>query len=494
MLFSTVEFLCLFLPATVAGFALATALLSLRAGTAWLVAASLFFYGYWDVWLLPLLLGSIVVNFACGRRLHDAPSRPVLVAGLVFNLGLLAYFKYAGFFVDNLESLIGAEIAELNIVLPLAISFFTFQQIAYLVDVHQGKAAEPDFLNYMLFVSFFPQLVSGPIVHHSEMMPQFRDRARRWLDRALLPAAFGFLIIGLYKKAVLADGIAPFADRVFDGANTAVPAFQDAWIGALAYTFQIYFDFSGYSDMAVGIALLFGIRLPLNFNSPYRATSIIDFWRRWHITLSRFIRDYVYIPLGGNRKGKTRRYVNLLAAMLLAGLWHGVGWTFVIWGGLHGLLLIVNHGWRRLFPERAQASLLSVWLRRAVTFLAVVVAWVFFRADDMAGAGRVIQGMAGMTGGAGGSVLETGRVWAMLAAMLAIVWLMPNTWQLFRLADPVVVPDIARSAPDGTAIPVPRAGLRTSLMLPAGLVLGLTGLLVVLNRGAETQRFIYMIF
>ena len=489
MLFSTLEFMFVFLPAAVVGFFLASSLLSRTGGILWLVLVSLFFYAYWDATLLPLLLVSIVVNYACGYFLFSRRSRPLLWAGLVFNIALLGYFKYAGFLVGNVQAALGVEIANLNIVLPLAISFFTFQQIAYLVDVYRGRTPEPDFLNYVLFVSFFPQLISGPIVHHSEMMPQFRDRGRRQFKRALIAPAFGFIAIGLYKKVVLADGIAPIADQVFFAANTGVPTMADAWTGAFAYTFQIYFDFSAYSDMAVGIALLFGIRLPLNFNSPYRATSIIDFWRRWHITLSRFIRDYIYIPLGGNRKGPSRRYTNLMAAMLIGGLWHGAAWTFVVWGGLHGIFLVMNHLYRRFVPAPSQQGLMSAWAGRIATLLAVVIAWVFFRADDFGSAARMLQGMFG---GVGDPVLAGGRAYLWLGAMLIIVWFMPNSWELFRKYDPVVVPQVVSSTE--REIPVWLDRMRLPVLAPMCAMLFIVSLLVIIDRGGATQRFIYMIF
>lgn len=492
MLFSSAEFLFLFLPATIAGFALAVRLVSMRAGTAWLIAASLFFYAHWNLSFLPLLLISIMANYLCGRLLFQHRSKPLLIAGLVFNLGLLAYFKYAGFLVENAERIIESEIAELSIVLPLAISFFTFQQVAYLVDVYQGKAVEPDFLNYCLFVSFFPQLISGPIVHHGEMMPQFRDNTRKWLSRKLVPVAIGFIAIGLYKKVVLADGLAPIVDKVFSHAATEVPAAGDAWAGALAYTFQIYFDFSGYSDMAVGVALLFGIRLPLNFNSPYKATSIIDFWRRWHITLSRFIRDYIYFPLGGNRNGKTRRYTNLILAMLIGGLWHGAGWNFVVWGGCHGLFLIVNHGWRRIFSRSFKPGRVATWASRVVTFFMVIVAWVFFRAADIDEAGRMLQGMFGLVSGA--SVLDGDRHFLWLVLMALLVWFTPNTWQLFRDAKPVVVPAVADVADEDGFSMRALTRFRPAVMAPLIATIGFVGLFVVIDRGNQTQRFIYMIF
>ena len=492
MLFSTVEFLFAFLPAAFAVYLLAERALSLRAGIGALVLASFFFYGYWNVSLLPLLLVSIGVNFACGRALVRTRSRAMLIAGLVFNLGLLCYFKYAGFLLANAEAVFGQTFAEVHIVLPLAISFFTFQQVAYLVDVYQGKAAEPGLLNYCLFVSFFPQLIAGPIVHHSEMMPQFREAARKPLSRATAGVALAFLAIGLYKKVVLANGIAPVADQVFHHAATGVPATGDAWIGAFAYTFQIYFDFSGYSDMAVGLALLFGIRLPLNFNSPYKATSIIDFWRRWHITLSRFIRDYIYFPLGGNRKGKSRRYANLMLAMLIGGLWHGAGWTFVLWGGLHGLYLAINHAWRRFVPGPSAAGPLAAIAGRTLTLLAVVVAWVFFRADDIGGAGRMLQGMFGLA--AGESSLAGHREVATLALMLALVWFAPNTWQLFADANPVVLPAVVEKTDGERYLPFAQSGFRQAAILPAAAILGVVSILVIVVQGNQIQRFIYMVF
>lgn len=322
--------------------------------------------------------------------------------GVVSNLALLCYYKYANFFVDNLNILAGTSVQLETIVLPLAISFFTFQQIAYLVDTWRGYTREYGFLHYALFVTFFPQLVAGPIVHHKEMLPQFlRDTLYR-LRSINLAVGITIFTIGLFKKAVIADGIALYANPVFDASAAGAPlTLFEAWGGALSYTFQIYFDFSGYSDMAIGVARMFGVRLPLNFNSPYKATSIVHFWRRWHITLSRFLRDYVYISLGGNRKGELRRLVNLFITMLLGGIWHGAGWTFVLWGGLHGIYLIINHGWYRLMRilwphhHRHLFIRLVAWL---VTFIAVVFAWVPFRSTSLQATWEMWQGMVGING------------------------------------------------------------------------------------------------
>ena len=348
MLFSSVEFIFLFLPTVAAVYFGLAHLMGRRTALAWLIVSSLVFYGFWNPPYLALLVGSIAGNYFLGQTLARRASKPLLGLGVAFNLGLIAYFKYADFFIGNAGTLFGAELPAADIVLPLAISFFTFQQIAFLVDVYQGKVDDPDFLHYALFVSFFPQLIAGPIVHHSEVIPQFRSEKAFHPNWSGLWAGLAIFLVGLQKKIVLADGIAAYANSVFDGAAATAPTFFPAWIGALAYTFQLYFDFSGYTDMAIGLALIFGITLPLNFDSPYKAVNIIDFWRRWHMTLARFLRVYLYVPLGGNRKGQPRRYVNLMVTMLLGGLWHGASWTFVFWGGLHGAYLAINHAWHAL--------------------------------------------------------------------------------------------------------------------------------------------------
>ena len=402
MLFNSYTFIFLFLPIVLLGFHLIGKQGHHRVAIAWLVGASLFFYGWWNPAYLGLMLISIFFNYGVGVALGGTPKqpnkKPILIFGVIVNLGLLAYFKYANFFVDNLNNIAGTDIVLEQIILPLAISFFTFQQIAYLVDAWRGETKEYNFLHYCLFVTFFPQLIAGPIVHHKEMLPQFAKDVVYKLRSKHLAIGLTIFAIGLFKKVVLADGISIYASPVFDAAEAGMMlTFFEAWGGALAYTFQLYFDFSGYSDMAIGLARMFGIRLPLNFNSPYKATSIIDFWRRWHITLSRFLRDYLYIPLGGSRKGKTRRYSNLMITMVLGGLWHGAGWTFILWGALHGFYLIINHVWRAIFKHKSRTKFGSffAWV---VTFTAIVVSWVPFRAETMDGASNVLSGMAGLHG------------------------------------------------------------------------------------------------
>lgn len=409
MLFNSYSFLLAFLPLVLAGFFI-LGRYSQRWAATWLTAASVFFYGWWNPAYVGLLLTSILFNYTVGYSLArgagagvSASRKAILVFGIAGNLALLGYYKYANFFVANLNELLGVDYVLTQIILPLGISFFTFTQIAFLVDAYQGKAREYSFVHYCLFVTYFPHLIAGPVLHHKEMMPQFAqaDTYRLRLDNVSIGAMIFF--IGLFKKVVLADNIAPYAGGAFDAAANGEPLelFQ-AWGGALAYTMQLYFDFSGYSDMAIGLSRLFGIALPLNFHSPYKATNIIEFWRRWHMTLSRFLRDYLYIPLGGSRKGPLRRYANLAITMLLGGLWHGAAWTFVLWGGLHGLYLVINHAWHavrgRLGHDIARTGTLGRFAGTALTFIAVVVGWVLFRAADLNAALDMLSAMAGMNG------------------------------------------------------------------------------------------------
>jgi len=407
MLFNSPFFILVFLTLTLLGFFAAARFANKEAAITWLVVASVFFYGWWNPAYLVLISASIAVNYSLGfyipKLQHLTARRGLLLTGIVFNLGLLGYFKYANFFVDSVNTLSGSDLHLAPIILPLAISFFTFQQIAYLVDSYQDAAHEYNFLHYCLFVTFFPQLIAGPIVHHKEMLPQFEQKKTFSPSLENFTVGLTIFILGLSKKVLIADSLAGYATPVFTAADAGVAmTFFEAWGGALAYTFQLYFDFSGYSDMAIGLARLFGIRLPLNFHSPYKALSIIDFWRRWHMTLSRFLRDYIYIPLGGSRKGSARRYTNLLITMLLGGLWHGAGWTFVIWGGVHGAYLVVNHFWRKIYSAMnfplGRNTLYGAIASWAVTFVSVVVAWVFFRAESLEGAQNVLMGMAGFNG------------------------------------------------------------------------------------------------
>ncbi|SFV53175.1 Probable poly(beta-D-mannuronate) O-acetylase [hydrothermal vent metagenome] len=357
-----------------------------------LVLSSLFFYSWWNINYLPLILFSMFFNYFIGGRLNSQSNhkRTILTLGIVANLSLLGYFKYYDFFIENFNLLFNSTMPLLHLALPLAISFFTFQQIAYLVDSYRGETKEYNFLNYALFVTFFPQLIAGPIVHHAEMMPQFESNRNSVKNYRHIATGLFIFSIGLFKKVVIADTFAQWANIGFDTAP-ALNLFE-AWATTLSYTFQLYFDFSGYTDMAIGAALLFNIKLPFNFNSPYKALSIQEFWHRWHMTLSRFLRDYIYIPLGGNRAGNFRTYTNIFITFLLGGIWHGAGWTFVLWGAMHGVALILHRIWN-LLGYRLPAII--AWV---TTFIFINVSWVFFRANDWESAIKVLKGMSGATG------------------------------------------------------------------------------------------------
>jgi D-alanyl-lipoteichoic acid acyltransferase DltB (MBOAT superfamily) len=461
MLFNSYEFLLLYLPVVLFGFFL-IGRHSHQLAAGWLVAASVFFYGWWNPKFVLLLLGSIAFNFAMGRAISRIPGQAkakyLLAAAITANLVVLGIFKYFDFFIATVNGVAHTNLSLAGIILPLGISFFTFTQIAFLVDAYRGLAREYSPVHYALFVSYFPHLIAGPVLHHKQMMPQFALPETYRPNWENLAVGLTIFTIGLAKKVLIADNLAPTADGVFGAASEGrTLMFFEAWIGALAYTFQLYFDFSGYSDMAIGLARMFNVKFPLNFNSPYKATSIVDFWRRWHMTLSAFLREYLYFALGGNRKGPVRRYVNILLTMLLGGLWHGASWTFVAWGGLHGLFLAVNHGWRALG--------IKMWRGPAwcLTFLAVVVSWVFFRADSFQTAGSILLSMSGANGfsfpvafehiPAVTSLIETivgevdfgglttvaafGRRAAIaLGTAAAIAFVLPNTQQLLRNHNP----------------------------------------------------------
>ncbi len=398
MLFNSYEFIFFFLPITFFLYFYLNRMRLTEASKGFLVLASLFFYSWWNIVYLPLILVSMLVNYAIGNSITETRSgKKVLVSpkvllstGITFNIGLLGYFKYSDFFITSLNTVTGTTFEALNLTLPLAISFFTFQQIAYLIDSYKQQTREYDFLNYAVFVSFFPQLIAGPIVHHKEMMPQFAQLRNKVQNYNNIAVGLFIFSIGLFKKTVIADTFATWASHGFDQAE--VLTFFEAWATSLSYTFQLYFDFSGYTDMAIGAALLFNIKLPINFNSPYKACDIQDFWRRWHITLSRFLRDYIYVPLGGNRKGDYSTYSNLMITFLIGGLWHGAGWTFVFWGFLHGLALVIHRVWKKL------GLALNTGVAWFVTFNFINFTWVFFRAKEWDDALKVLTGMLGLNG------------------------------------------------------------------------------------------------
>jgi D-alanyl-lipoteichoic acid acyltransferase DltB (MBOAT superfamily) len=440
----------------------------------WLIAASLFFYGWWNPAYVGLLIGSILVNYSFGSALALEDERKtrtrkkaILILGVAFNLCLLGYFKYANFFLTTINKLAGSEWSMGSIILPLGISFFTFTQIAYLVDAFKGEVKERNLVHYALFVTYFPHLIAGPILHHKEIMPQFSRRSVYNFNYGNIAVGLTVFSLGLFKKVVLADSIAPLAQTVFDAASKGQAlTFIEAWSGGISYALQLYFDFSGYSDMAIGLSKLFGVSIPLNFYSPYKAVNIIEFWRRWHISLSRFLMDYLYIPLGGKRLGTVRRYLNVMITMFLGGLWHGAGWTFIAWGFLHGFYLVINQVWhalrRYLGHDLKNSILMGRISARVVTFTAVVIAWVLFRSDTIDSACAVYRGMLGMNGfilpeqwlhysGMFGIWLSKHGVLFgatpftkalqapfLIALLISIAWFFPNTQQFMQKFEPAI--------------------------------------------------------
>ena len=402
MLFNSYEFIFAFLPITFFIYFYLNSKRLTIAAKGFLVFASLFFYSWWDIAYLPLILSSILFNYLIGTTLSKSNGdnkiglnktfsrKSILIFGIVCNVALLGYFKYTNFFLENFNGIFGSNIPLQHIILPLGISFFTFTQIAFLVDAYRNEVKEYDLMRYMLFVTYFPHLLAGPILHHKEMMPQFANLKNSVINYKNIAVGLFIFSIGLFKKVIIADTFAVWANAGFDTATTL--NLFEAWATSLSYTFQLYFDFSGYTDMAIGISLMFNIKLPINFNSPYKALNIQDFWRRWHMTLSRFLRDYIYIPLGGNKKGSFRTYSNLLATFVIGGFWHGAGWTFLFWGFLHGIALIIHRVWSNLGFK------IWTWLAWFITFNFVNIAWVFFRAREWEDSVKVLGGMFGLGG------------------------------------------------------------------------------------------------
>jgi alginate O-acetyltransferase complex protein AlgI len=486
MLFNSPVFLIYFLPITLIGYYTIGHFCRGHAAFLWLTLASLFFYAWWNPIFLPFLLASMAVNYLIGRQLSRRPSRSLLIAGVTANLLLLGYFKYSGFMVSLADSAFGLHVAMPAILLPLAISFYTFQQIAYLSDADDGLAVDHDFLNYSLFITFFPHLIAGPITHHREMLPQFEDKATLRPRTDMLAIGLTIFLIGMMKKVLIADPLSTFAGPVFGAAATGTPlTMLEAWGGALSYALQLYFDFSGYTDMAIGIGLMFGIRLPLNFNSPYKAHNIIEFWSRWHMTLTRFLTTYVYNPLvvrmmryrvahrlpvprhGRYTLGAFAMVVAIptIATMFLSGLWHGAGWQFILFGMLHGTYLVINHAWRTIrirIGDKKGETLLGHAASVLLTFLCVVVANVFFRSNDIPAAMAVLSGMIGNHGfvvdqsingarathwlvvllhlpvGSAGMFDLSALRW--LTFLLPVVWFLPNTQQWMLTSKTALAP------------------------------------------------------
>lgn len=401
MLFNSFEFILFFTPIVFCGYFFLNKRKLTTLSRWWLLCASLFFYGWWNVFYMPLIISSVVFNFTITQamiknRLHDKPIVPLvylLQLGLIFNIGFLAYFKYMDFFLYNVNLGLGTHFNLLNLALPLAISFYTLQQIAFIIDSYEGLVEEKNFLDYALFVTFFPQLIAGPIVHHSEVMPQFANTKNKLLNMSNVNKGLFIFSIGLFKKVILADTFSTWVTPGFDHATTLT--FFEAWATSLSYTFQIYFDFSGYTDMAIGAALLFNIKLPQNFNSPYMAVNIVDFWKRWHITLTNFITTYVYTPLLRmfERINFSRMMIGILGAFLISGLWHGASWTFVLWGLMHGLGIVVFHCWKKFIKIKFHPFV--SWL---LTFNFINVTFIVFRATEVGDIFKILKGMLGFNG------------------------------------------------------------------------------------------------
>ena len=427
MLFHSPLFILGFLPVCLAGFFTLGHVAGATGALVSLTAASLAFYGWWNPAFLPLLIGSVLANHAAAWKIrHSEWPRRWMATGVALNLALLGWFKYA----DFLLHIVAAAAPPLGITLPLAISFFTFQQIMVLVDTSTSRPGHA-FLPYAVFVTFFPHLIAGPIVRGAEIIPQLTAPGFTRPCSDNLATGLLIFLLGLAKKCVLADMFGSFADTGFNAAAHGIDlTFFEAWYATLSYALQIYFDFSGYSDMAIGLARMMNVRFPLNFDSPYQAANISDFWRRWHITLGAFLRDYLYIPLGGSRVGRLRQAVNLMATMLLAGLWHGAGWNFVIWGGLHGLFLIIHRAYRGLFPP------LPALLGRALTLTVVILAWVPFRAASLSETLIVFRGLAGLSGVALPQMIVS--AFPPLAAIAAPVAVMPSLGDARTLSFPEV--------------------------------------------------------
>jgi len=438
MLFNSPVFIFLFLPVVWLCFAFLVRLIPHK--DRWpiglLLLSSLVFYGWWDYRYLGMLLGSICFNYWIGLLLSKPSSsrllRWVLGFGVAMNVLLLVIFKYLDFAIESVNAISGAGLEPIGIVLPLAISFFTFQQIAYLVDCHSGRVKDFSFVNYALFVSFFPQLIAGPIVHHGEILPQFKDPDMRRIDCANVASGIFLFVMGLAKKVLLADQLSPFVQSGY--ASPEMLSAGDAWMLSLTYSMQLFLDFCGYSEMAIGLARMFNIRIPVNFLNPYRAVDLQDFWRRWHITLSTFLRDYLYIPLGGNRSGAFRVGIKVMLTFAIGGIWHGAGWNFLIWGVLHGIGQVGLRLWR---GAGFRMPSFAGW---AVTFLFVNIAWVFFRSPDFETAWMVLGRMIGLGAqGASGSGHSTSPFLMIVLGISAIVSLFfPSTRKLLEIKPGII--------------------------------------------------------
>ena len=541
MLFNSYEFLFVFLPITLAVFHL-LGRWSQGMALNWLILSSLAFYAWWQPVNVPIIGFSMLVNFVIASWLQNASEAPeqagarsaILILGIAFNIAFLGYFKYTNFLLSASNDLAGTDFVLRQIVLPLGISFITFQKIGFLIDVNSRRIKSFTLREYLLFVLFFPQLIAGPIVHYREMMPQFQISSGR-LERTGLAVGLTMICIGLFKKVVLADGVSVFVAPAFASASLGHAPLVSAWTAALGFTLQIYFDFSGYSDMAAGLAYCVGVRLPLNFYSPLQATSIIDFWSRWHVTLTRFLTAYLYNPILlrltrrrlakglpglSGRNTRIGVFLQLLAAptlltMLISGIWHGAGYVFALWGLLHGVYLVINHAWRlaasRLWPDKKRYSQIMTPVGFMLTFTAVVIAMVLFRSPDVHTAASIYKGMLGMGGvelpqliieklgdkgvhlahvvsAPGVSTLQYLQPLLWIGALLSIALLLPNSIQFMRQFEPVLD---AKQRPATTGLA--RLSLQWNPTLPWAIVICALAAAAVMRMGGPSE-FLYWQF
>jgi alginate O-acetyltransferase complex protein AlgI len=484
MLFNSYSFIVIFLPVAVVVFFFLSKAKLTTGSKIWLILVSLFFYGWWNAADLRIIAGSILVNFAAGVMLAKIKTsrmkKIILLSGIAVNLSALAYYKYYNFFISNINSIADLHLKLVAMSLPLGISFFTFTQIAFLVDAYRNQVQEYDFINYSLFVTFFPHLLAGPIIHHKEMMPQFDRLRNKIINYDNLSRGLLLFAIGLFKKVMIADSFAVWANAGFK--NPSALNFLESWATSLSYSLQLYYDFSGYTDMAIGAALFFNIRLPANFNSPYRASDIQDFWRRWHITLSRFLREYVYIPLGGNRRSEGRTLSNLLVTFLLGGIWHGAGWTFLVWGALHGLAIIVHRLWLKY------GLALNNVVGWFITFNFVNITWIFFRANSFTDAFSLLKGMMGMRGVNIASI-KTDLVFFQYYTVHSLLWLQNingNVIMIVMIVAYLLFACLGKNSDE----------LESQFRPSAGFAVAVSMLLVVslLSMLSATSHFIYFTF
>lgn len=435
MLFNSYIFIFIFLPISLCLYYATSKYYNGKLGVITLVFSSLAFYGYWNPKFILLIIFSILTNYCIAMFIQFIKIKElrkvVFLFGVIFNIGLLFYFKYVNFFIENLKS-IGFNFNHISILLPLGISFFTFTQIAFLVDCFKKRVNDFSLINYFLFVTFFPHLLAGPILHHSEMMPQFGNSRNKSINLHNLYTGMVIFSIGLFKKAVVADYFATNVDVLFNQFVSGLLTTNNAWSASLGYSLQLYYDFSGYTDMAIGVALLFNIVLPINFNSPYKSVSVKDFWRRWHITLSRFLKDYIYIPLGGNRGGKFRTEVNVFVVFLVGGFWHGAGWNYIVWGALHAIGYLVATLWElintRMFNVKINRKLSVIMM-----FLFINFTWVFFRAESLGQAINIVRVMFNFSQFSGSSYFNFNNVLLLVAVFLTMT--MPNSAQITAYLD-----------------------------------------------------------